>query len=193
VTSPSSAGGDPSQAVAGVDIFDLVTGKMKPAFKDAGRIVQCLAFSNDGELAALGAQDGTVRFWRIAKGERIGNDLKAFLPSEGMGDLIFTPDAKVLITGGAKGEIKIWNVEKREAIKSYKGHSERVIAFAVSPDGKRFVTAGEDREVKLWETDTGKELRKWTNLDVRNMVYAPDGKSIVTANDNTTLYALEVP
>jgi WD40 repeat protein len=147
-------------------------------------------------MAALGTQDGSIRLWTInkeAKGERVpGGDWPA-MPT--LGDVIFTPDSKLVLTGGAEdGEVKIWDWKKREALKTFKAHDKGLSAFAMSPDGSRFATTGADNTVKLWETATGKELRRWAmGVPVSSLAFTPDGKQVVTANDNCTLYVLELP
>ena len=111
-----------------------------------------------------------------------------------IGDLIFTPDKQFLITGGDEGEIKIWSLSKSKPERTFKAHKHQVVAFAMAPDGSRFATASlQDQEVALWETATGKELRRWPRLVVRNLAFAPDGKSVATANYNAGLYLLECP
>jgi WD40 repeat protein len=170
--------------------FDLETAKAHSVSSPHERAVSCLAFSVDGELAAMGDRNGSVRLWNLAKDERVGGDIAAH---KTIGDLIFTPDKKFLLTGGGQGEIKIWDLSKREAVRTVQGHKQTVTAFAMSNDGHHFATASEDQEVKLWETATGKELRHWENVPVRNMVFTPDGQHIATANLNATLYLLECP
>ena len=126
----------------------------------------------------------------MTKGERVGGDLPAH---PAVSDLIVMPDKKFLITGGQDGEIKVWDLVRREAVRTIKGHKQRVMAFAVSEDGRRFATASQDQDVKLWETATGKELCRWTSVGVRNLAFAPDGKYVATANYDTTVYLLECP
>ena len=108
-------------------------------------------------------------------------------------DLILTPDKKYLLTGGDDGEAKIWDLAKRSLVKTIPAHKQKLLGFAMSPDGKTFASNGQDQEVKLWETDTGKELHHWTGMDIRGMVFTPEGKHLATANKNTTLYLLECP
>jgi len=116
-------------------------------------------------------------------------------------DLVFTPDKKTLVTADKSGEIKIWDLEKRQAVKTLPKQPQRVATFSMSPDGKTFATASMDNVIRLWDTAEGKELRSWdlkvpmqpTMPFVRALAFTPDGKNIVSANGNTTVYMLECP
>jgi WD40 repeat protein len=176
---------------AEIDVLDRESGQQARRERTNDRPITCLAFSPDGELAAMGDNGGTVRIWSVAKNERLGGDLPAH---KAIGDLILTPDKKFLITGGEDGEIKAWDLAKRTTVWTIKkGHAKKIVAFAVSNDGRRFATASQNQDVKLWDTASGKELRTWKGVAVRNMAFAPDGKHVATANFNTTLYLLECP
>jgi WD40 repeat protein len=174
-----------------VHIFDLDTGNLLKQIQPHDRLANCLAFSADGDLVAMGDQGGAVRIWNLAKNQREGDDRPVH---RAVGDLIFSPDKKFLITGGDDGKIKIWDLSKSKPERTFKAHTHQVVAFAISSDGSRFATASlQDQEVKLWETATGTELRRWPAVAVRNLAFSPDGKHVATANYNATLYLLECP
>jgi tricorn protease-like protein len=174
-----------------VHIFDLETGNHLKQIHPHDRLAACLAFSPDGDLVAMGDQGGAVRIWNLAKNQREGEDRPVH---HTIGDLIFSPDRKLLITGGDDGDIKIWDVSKSKPERTVKAHKHQVVAFAINSDGSRFASASlQDQEVKLWETATGKELRRWPAIAVRNLAFSPDGKYVATANYNSTLYLLECP
>src|SRR5262249_14887537 len=179
--------------VSNVRIFEAATGRLLDTIADRDRLIHCLAFSADGELAAMGGDDGSIHVWKTANAERLFNgDLPAH--AKRVTDLIITPDKKLLITGGEDGEVKVWELEKIKPggpnmpLLAFKAHTARITAFAVSPKSDRFVTTGPDNEVKLWDAKTGKELRRWdVKQPVMNLAFAPEGKQVVTANADSTL------
>jgi WD40 repeat protein len=190
----------PAQPQTLVRSFDTTAWTAKDILGDPDAKVRCLAFSNDGELTAVGTIEGNFRIWQTAKGERYtAGDVLAFPKEKGLADLIFSADRKFVVTGSLDGDVRIWDVEKlkegaaKEALHSFKAHDGAVRGFAVSPDGRSFVTIGDDK-LKLWELATGKERGNWDlRGPVRSVAFAPDGKHIATANGDTTVYILDVP
>src|SRR5262249_29499132 len=99
-----------------LEVYDLNTGKQEQAWSGTERPATSLSFSSDGELAALGGLDGTVRIRVIAKKESLpGGDLPAH--QEAVVDLAFTPDKKLLVTAGNDGQIKVWDISQRNLAK----------------------------------------------------------------------------
>jgi len=189
-----------------IETYDLNQGKQVKSLSGHDQDIASLAFSSDGELAALGGVDGTVRIWNILKEERVLKDkdkkdidLKAH--DEGISDLAFTPDKKLLITADKNGEIKVWDLEKQQAVKTIPALKQPVVATAMSPDGKRFAMATMDNVVRVFGIADGKMQREWrmraplqaNRPFIRNLTFTPDGKQVATANANTTAYLLDCP
>jgi WD40 repeat protein len=64
----------------------------------------------------------------------------------------------------------------------------------ISPNGNRFVTLSDNNEVKLWDTESGAELRGWSlPTPIWSVAFSADGKKLITANGDTTLYVLNLP
>ncbi len=179
----------------GSSIAQVFDPKGKPLYSvsEPERAVNCIAFSADGELAIMGAKDGSVTVWNIAKSERLGGNMPVYEKTK-MADLAITPDKKKLITGDEVGEIKIWDLAKKEVIKTIQAQKNGLSAISMSPDGKRFVTVGAKNELRLWDLENGKQIKEWELITpVRNLVFSADGKKLFTANGDSTLYQIDLP
>ncbi|HEX3148140.1 MAG TPA: WD40 repeat domain-containing protein [Gemmataceae bacterium] len=168
------------------------TGKPLNSLDLKDRAVLCTTFTTDGEMAALGFADGSVQLWNLKSNERVGGDWAAFMAD--LGDIGVTPDKKKVVAIDAKLTVKIYDVAKKEVVKTFEAHKSGLPGLMVGPDGSRFATYSDNGEVKLWETDTGKELRTWSlPTPVRNLAFSADGKKLITANGDTTMYVLNLP
>ena len=78
--------------------------------------------------------------------------------------------------------------------KAIPAHKNRLIGIAVGPDGARFATVDSTGQVRAWETKTGKQVREWElRMPIGGLAFTPDGKHVVSANGNGTLYLLDLP
>lgn len=183
-----------------VEVIDLETGDFLYEIKEGQRKVSSLALAANAKMCASGGYDGSVRLWNLAKDNAVmapGGDWMLFQNKVGVADLALTPDASTLVVAGDDGEIKIAKVQGRETIKSFKGHPGRIGGCYMSPDGKSFATIDFNNVVKAWSID-GKEIRTWDfgrhqEMFILNLAFSADGRQIVTANANTTVYVLDLP
>jgi WD40 repeat protein len=111
-----------------------------------------------------------------------------------MADLALTPDKSTLITSDEDGEVKIWDVAKRESREPFTAHMNGLMGILISPDGGRFATMSRDGQVRLWDTKTAKQLREW-NLDIpiRALAFVPNGKQLLAAASDASVFVLEMP
>jgi WD40 repeat protein len=183
-----------------VDAFDIATGKLLFEFKEDSRKINSMSFCANGQLAATGAKDGSVRIWKMNKNAAEvapGGDWFLFDKVE-VADIALSPDGTMLVATSNEGEIKIAKIAGREVLKTMKGHEGMVLSCMISPDGKRFVTVGKDHIVKAWNLATGAELRRWDlgnhqGQFVMNIAFSADSRQVITANANTTVYVLDLP
>src|SRR5262249_53427091 len=134
-------GGTEDDVTHSVQQFDATTLKPTEVLSDRRR-VSCLAFSADGELVAMGAPDGSVRVWNVAKKERVGGDRP--MSAKALWDVAITPDKKLLISGDKDGEVRVWDLARSQKVRDFKTAAAPFGGMAVSGDSKRLATFGGD-------------------------------------------------
>jgi RNA polymerase sigma factor (sigma-70 family) len=181
-------------------VFDLEAGQSIWSHMGRGEQACSLAFAPDGAtLARAGLK--TVKLWDAKTGEPV----RTLTPTKGtIFAIAFTPDGRTLVGGGniptndvnhQAGLITLWNLMTGQIIHTLEGHTGGVHAVAVTRDGKLVASGGDGHgrlsdlgspsEVRLWDIATGKLV--WT-VDgeqgvVRGLAFAPDGKTLVYADD----------
>ncbi len=108
----------------------------------------------------------------------------------------FSPDGKLLAIGGDR-RVRLWDIATGKQTAEYIIEDNGRFTFHTlfSPDGKTFAcTAGVGRVVSLLDTASGKLLRQLGSHpdSVRDIRFAPDGKSVVTVCNDGVLRIWDV-
>ena len=170
--------------------FEAATLKPLDALTDRGRRVTCLSLSADGAWAAMGAADGGVRIWDLAKKERIGADRS--LMSKPIWDVALTPDKSALIAADKDGQIQVVSLAGSSETRSLKSTIRSLDGSQVAADGKRFAVYGDGR-VELRSLPTGDVLRSWSLAGVRSLAFVPNSRTLLAGLDTSVIIALEGP
>jgi WD40 repeat protein len=166
-----------------VSLCDLAAKRVRATLAGHTRAgVSALAFSPDGRLLATGAEDGAIRFWRVADGAQV-TVLRGH--TAGVRALSFSPDGRLLASGGAPGDhsVKLWEAgtpqsgRGRRVLATLRGHMQGVNAVCFSPDGRLLATGADDGPIRLWDVQTHqpRSVLPWPGQGVMSLAFSPDG------------------
>ncbi len=138
-------------------------------------------FAHTGYLLATSCSYSATRLWDAASGEPL-----ATAPGSLLG---FSRDDHRLAYG-VEGAIGIWDVASGDECRtlhpamhgnrSGRRDSTQVFSGAFSPDGRLLATGDRDG-VRLWEAETGREVAHLEDRDCDDVLFHPDGKSLITS------------
>ncbi len=168
-----------------VERWDVESGQSVSVMLEAPACVRSLAFSLDGDLLAVGTDEGFVVIltsadlgtWRQLEGH--------VLPVRG---LAFSAGGRFLASGGDEGSVHVWDLDKTFGRPlALAGHTDAVLALAFDPRGQVLASAGRDRKIILWDVATGLAVgRPFTGhrLPVRSLAFSPDGERLLSGGDD---------
>jgi serine/threonine protein kinase/WD40 repeat protein len=147
-----------------------------------------LAVSSDGKTVASGSTDGTLCLWDLSAGEpRRHGPFPA-----GVGPVRVVRFAGGTLAVGGEG-VKIFRIIGGEAREETTLAARFLTTLAMSPDAGTLVTGDYNRNLIVWDLRTGEKRHEWQfpGPTWPNIISA-DGRHIITANGNGTIYVLRL-
>ena len=170
-----------------VNLLDLSTGQFKGSPDGRVRTIGAIAFSHDGTMAVSGSPTTSEPFHPELRMVEIFDMSRGVLKMTLTGvtagsELSFSPDGKTIITDGGSGVTNFWSIETGELKRVVKDYTWPG-SCAFSPDGKILARGGFVTE--LWNLETGSRKDLEASVYVNALVFFPDGKTLVVAEDKT--------
>lgn len=158
-------------------------------YRDHTDKVWSVAWSPDSKTLASTGDDGTIIFWNVEKGEKIGDIKSAFHGLAGY-SVSFSSDGKILASGGADGNIAFWDVRSRSLIAEHKHNNDAIVSVAFSPVGGELIVASgsNDNTMQLHRLTAVQSLNEPITSTSRgrilSLVYLPDER-LLAAEKNS--------
>ncbi len=150
-----------------------------------GCIVQWLAWSPDGQLLAIAANE-ELTIWALP--ERRVVFRQALSPA--VLAVAWSPDGRFLAAANVRSErmpIVVLDTATWSEVRQLNSEGVRTIAW--SPDGRTLAAGGDGRSVRLWAMPDGKLLYmlSFSSL-VYRIAFSPDGQTLASRSDRLSLW-----
>jgi autophagy-related protein 16 len=142
--------------------------------------INCIDFSEDNHLIALGGNDKTVKLYHAKTGQ-IHSTLYGCVDS--VTAVAFSPNNQMVLGGSTDSGCRVWNVGTGRARHTLTGHTKQIYAADFATDTK-VVTGSYDRTIKVWELNQGTCLKTLLNAKsiVNDLETSKISNSIVSAH-----------
>lgn len=158
--------------------------------------IEGMAFSNDGEILALGREDGIIQLLDPELFEVSDSLIHGIHGVNNIGDdphfradvnsIDFSPDDRYLVSGGFDGDIKIWYLPKRRLIQTIRAHESSIKSVRINNKGNCIASASSgipyegDNSIKIWDFNSGNLLHQLTSpMGMEAVEFTPSGEFLL--------------
>jgi WD40 repeat protein len=177
-----------------IKLFDVASGQERSPLLGHSGPVRSVAYCPDGTRLASGGEDRRIRVYDLVNGGS-----REFAVSTAVRQLSFSSDGRTLAAVGnaPQAVARLCDLDSEE-MTTWEGPTSHIRDLAFSPVGSLMATCAEDGTVALWDREaipSAKARRIGPGPlggGVRAVAFTPDGRYLVTANANGTVYLLRV-
>lgn len=149
------------------------------------RPINGLAYSHDGQRAAVASDDNLVRIYNLATGEL---DTVKTSHAGAVKCVAYSRDGTWFASGSADSTISLLHLGSSK-LQVLKGHTSAVNSLSFSADGTKLASGGDDSVVKIWNTQAASESQAFAGhkAPVSSVAFAPDGNVLASGSLDNTL------
>lgn len=180
--------------IAKVQLWDLSSWESIMTFDAQTSSVASMAFSADGNMLVLGAENGNLEIWDITTGTASEN-FKT--DTGGIFNVAFSPDGLLLGIGDHHNNIQLLDTTDWSILRTLQLNSGYAfeLGFTFSPNGQLLASVSCDNTVFLWNVASGELLTtlEGHNLPVSSVAFSAEGDFLVTGCTDGTVRIWGVP
>jgi len=169
-------------------VWEAATGRQITRLDHPGGLYRA-CFSPDGRRIATASYDRAARVWDAASGKL----MPSVLP--GGSRVAFSSDGRLLATAGLNGIVRVWDLSAGDSVIRTFPHDEVIVA-EFSPDERYVATAstGPEHTARVYDASTGQLVAPPLQHAgiVRQAVFSPDSRRLLTTSDDGTARLWEV-
>jgi WD40 repeat protein len=138
--------------------------------------IQAASFSPDGKTLLTGSYDGSLAFWDVETGRRLGLLQRAEHVISIL-TVCFSPEGTWFAVGNAAGRVAIWDARSRAVQYEWEAHESGITALDISPDGRWLATGAREpggTTLRVWKIGEKRDSAAGAFSDHRHVtaVYA---------------------
>jgi WD40 repeat protein len=149
--------------------------------------VTAIAFHPTRRMVATGHDDGSVRLWDLAAGNK---SVELMHHQQPISALAFNGAGSMLASASEDRKIGVWDLTKNALRQTLSGHTDRIPALAWQPGTDLLLSAGWDTTVRLWDLASA-EPRMLLNThsdQVFTLAFSPDGRLLAVADSSGSVH-----
>eukprot|EP01119_Soliformovum_irregulare_P021813 TRINITY_DN7335_c0_g1_i1.p1 TRINITY_DN7335_c0_g1~~TRINITY_DN7335_c0_g1_i1.p1 ORF type:complete len:414 (-),score=102.72 TRINITY_DN7335_c0_g1_i1:109-1194(-) len=128
-------------------LANYATGKILGTLPGHSDAVETVAFSHSQGLAATGSLDKKINIWDLTR-----MNLRGTLEhDDGVIKLVWHPSDLLIYSCSMDGTIRLWDGRNGRCERTWKGHKDIVLDFALSKDGNTIVSGSDDHASYIFQ------------------------------------------
>lgn len=181
-----------------IDLWSVSNGNLYKSFLKNFGAVFSLLVSPDGKTLVSGDKDGDLILWSLPEGDKLAefNDVHESI----IFALATGTDGRTLVSCDFFGQVKVWDWQNSNLTQRQEFTAGRsAFSVAVNANGNLLATGiGTDSDagqIKLWNLNDGSAIDTISGYSrpVRAVTFTPDGRSLITGSEDSSIRIWQTP
>lgn len=171
--------------------YQDATGEEDVAMRFKGHTgpVTSVAVSPNGNLAASGSEDQSVRLWLLDEDSVPGQCSRFKAHNGAVRSVDFSEDGSALLTASDDMSLKVWSVPRAQLVQTLTGHTAEVKTAKLSKDSRLAASGGKviDETIKIWDVVHGECINTFYHhlLDVNSVAWLSHSMLVSGSDDKS--------